>query len=123
MTYIEISLCVNDERGINIGLQAIEFGPWLKLESASGLLPVCKCACDGRQLAIDGVRWPVLDYRRYAGNVCWDAVRMSPVMADSFLAYIQREYRGQWCLTEAVPDVQRAWDNGEDVHLLEWGAK
>jgi len=101
MAYIEIMLCTNNESGVNTGLQAMEFGDWLKLESADDMNPVCECVCDGHHLALDGVRWPVLDYRQYAGNICWDAVRMSPVMADSLLAYIQREYRGQWCLIEA----------------------
>ena len=132
---ILVMLCVNDpDNGCDTGrVSAIEFSaqadsvnPMIKLESSYwNWGPVCRLLeGDPKRIKISRRTFPILGYRTWVGNWCWDAALVTIETANQILAYLksQHDRKGNpyWSPDQAWTEIWEAWEKGEKIDLAKF---
>lgn len=103
---VRVSLACNDPRnGEHQGyIEALQIADVIQLEGAR-----VRCFTMGGRLIVAGLTLPIHGYGVWAGNWCWDEVRLSTLDAWRLLEALRRE---RWSCGEAESVLYDAWDAG-----------
>lgn len=112
---ILIMFAVNElDYGQNTGkADAFEFDGFdtLKIEG----LPVCCKRIGNDMIRISRRKFPIISYRSWIGNWCWDGARVTIETANQIANYLRST--GKFECVEGEESIYTAWNNGIPIDL------